>query len=286
LAPEVVHAASAIRPIAACEVGAVVDVLERAGYTDASRRETVAMVQRAPGGLVLVAERGGEVVAAALGLRFATSGWIGGVGVTPDARRQGIASRLTTAVSELLTSSGARTLFLHATPRGRLVYERLGFSEEADYAFLEHHGPRDRDATTLDAGGVRPLEDSDFDDVLALDRQATGEDRRSALGAAWPSGGLAHGGGGRLAGFHLRSQWGGAATVAIDPRAGRALLRAAECLDPPSSRIALPFANATARAIAHELGYTETRRTTRMRLGPAIGWRPETVFGVFNLYWG
>jgi hypothetical protein len=33
-------------------------------------------------------------------------------------------------------------------------------------------------------------------------------------------------------------------------------------------------------------GFEERARTTRMRLGPPLPWRPEAVFGAHNLFWG
>jgi GNAT superfamily N-acetyltransferase len=276
----------AVRAISASEAAAVVDVLGRAGYTDSSRPRTVEAVLRAPRGFALVAERRAATLGAALGLGFGATGWIGGVGVVPEARRKGVATSLTAAVAERLVAAGARTLFLHATPAGRPIYERLGFVDETDYVVLEHRGDPHRGDAGAQRHDARELVRSDLDAVLALDRLVTGEDREAAIRAAWSCGGLAHPRRGPLAGFHLRSRWGGAATVSIDALGGASLLRAAAGAGAPSAFAALPVANESGRAVASHLHYAEVRRTTRMRLGPPVGWRAGAIFGIFNLYWG
>jgi hypothetical protein len=119
--------------------------------------------------------------------------------------------------------------------------------------------------------------------VLALDRRATGENRRALLSAARPSGGLAPPQRRSPDGVSPALAVGGAATVAIDRRAGRSLLWAAASGDEPAPPLAVPVANVAACAIADELGYVEARRPTRMRRGPVIAWRPQAVCGAFNL---
>ena len=51
-------------------------------------------------------------------------------------------------------------------------------------------------------------------------------------------------------------------------------------------RVGIPGANAAAVKAMAGRGYEEVAGTQRMRLGPAIAWRPELVFGVFNPFWG
>ncbi|HTE68982.1 MAG TPA: GNAT family N-acetyltransferase, partial [Actinomycetes bacterium] len=80
---------------------------------------------------------------------------------------------------------------------------------------------------------VRAGQAGDLEAVLALDRAATGEDRRRLLAVLWPAGGLVAGGAGAAPlGFHLASPWrSGGAIVAADPQAGLALLEAARRVD-------------------------------------------------------
>ncbi|AKG22969.1 GNAT family N-acetyltransferase [Calothrix sp. 336/3] len=55
-------------------------------------------------------------------------GYIWGVFVSPDYRGEGIATKLTTQAVNYLQNLGCTKAILHASPSGKPVYERLGFS--------------------------------------------------------------------------------------------------------------------------------------------------------------
>jgi GNAT superfamily N-acetyltransferase len=63
--------------------------------------------------------------AAIHGLR---SGYIFGVYVMPEYRGRGLATQLTQATIEFLRAKSAYRIRLHASPFGRPIYERLGFT--------------------------------------------------------------------------------------------------------------------------------------------------------------
>jgi GNAT superfamily N-acetyltransferase len=234
-------------------------------------------------GEVVVAEAGGDLVGVAAGAVFAGTGWVGGVAVVPAHRRAGLGGALTAAIVGLLERRGVATVLLHATALGRPVYERLGFAPETEYLTLS--GP------TLPRSGprppVRPGRAEDLEAVLALDRAATGEDRRRLLAALWPAGGLVAGDGPAPAGYHLASPWrSGGAVVATDPEAGLALLEAARLADGDQLAISVPAANPLALAALEAAGFRERDRTVRMHRGPRVPWRPAALFGAHNLFWG
>lgn len=56
-------------------------------------------------------------------------GYIWGVYVEPHYRGQGIAKKLTTTAVDYLKSIGCTRVILHASPPGKPVYSRLGFSQ-------------------------------------------------------------------------------------------------------------------------------------------------------------
>jgi GNAT superfamily N-acetyltransferase len=136
--------------------------------------------------------------------------------------------------------------------------------------------------------GIRAARAGDLDAALALDRVVTGEDRAQLLRAVWGSGCLvAEDADGRVVGFHAPKPAGGAggATVARDERAGAAL-QAAWQRPGSEATVVLPEANAAGRQALEAHGYRVTGATTLMRRGPAPAYRPEGVFGGFNLFWG
>jgi GNAT superfamily N-acetyltransferase len=271
-------------------------VYEQAGF--GGRLAKVAGFARARlGGEVVVAEAGGELAGVAAGALFAATGWVGGVAVLPASRRVGLGRALTEAIVEFLEGRGATTVLLHATALGRPVYERLGFVPETPYRTLSGPtlarrprstgGPPRRSPGPLREAPVRAAQAGDLAAVAALDRAATGEDRRRLLTTLWPAGGLVASAAGRPLGFHLPSPWrSGGATIAADPGAGLALLDAVRAAPGDEVAISVPTANSTAIDALEAAGFTDVYRTIRMYRGPHVPWDPAALFGAHNLFWG
>jgi len=268
-------------------------------------------------GEVFVAARDGELLGASGCASFGASGWIGAVAVVPEARRAGLGHALTEAAVTWLRDSSVATIHLYATEMGRSIYQRLGFVAEGTCVSLGGSRRRSRRSP-----GVRAARPGDLAAALALDRKATGEDRTGLLTALWPGSppgevqtgpttpvrrGSATGedrGGprttlgpgsalvvevdGQVVGFHLAGPWRpGGATVAADPASGLALLAATGGRpDGALPALSVPEDNTAAIRAMETLGHAERSRTTRMRLGPPIPWRPTTLFSTFNLFWG
>jgi ribosomal protein S18 acetylase RimI-like enzyme len=74
-----------------------------------------------------VVEFEGVAVAAAMGVRSGDAMAVVNVAVPPQYRRRGFGEVATSAVLAHAARSGSRIVFLHATPMGLPLYERLGF---------------------------------------------------------------------------------------------------------------------------------------------------------------
>jgi GNAT superfamily N-acetyltransferase len=274
----------AIRPARQEELSALGSLYARAGFS-ARLAGVVGFARARLGGEVFVADLDGELVGAAAGAHFGASGWVGGVAVTPERRRAGLGAALTEAVVAHLRDRRAGTVQLLATELGRRVYERLGFAAETEYRTLTGP-PAPPGAAGTTPAGVRAGRPGDRAAVLALDRQATGEDRGRLLGALWPAGGLVAVEGAPR-GFHLASPWrSGGATIAADPEAGLALLEAVRRAGAEELSVSVPAGNRVGLRALKTAGFREHSVTTRMRLGPPLPWRPAAVFGAHNLFWG
>jgi GNAT superfamily N-acetyltransferase len=277
-----VHSLPAIRSARPEDLARLGPLYEEAGF--GTRLAGVVGFARARlDGEVVVAEaEGGDLAGVAAGALFGGTGWVGGVAVVPAHRRVGLGGALTAAIVEFLEARGVATVLLHATALGRPVYERLGFVPETAYVTLS--GP------TLDrapGGPVRPGRAADLEAVLALDRAATGEDRRRLLTALWPTGGLIAAVDGRPLGYHLPSPWRpGGATIAADPAAGLALLDTVRAASGDEVALSVPAANTAAVESLESAGFTERYRTIRMHRGPRIAWDPSALFAAHNLFWG
>src|SRR6266498_1163628 len=190
---------------------------------------------------------------------------------------------LTEAAVAWLRERGAGTIQLYATDMGRPIYERLGFVAEGACVAL---GGRWQPGPPT--GAVRAARPDDLQAAQAVDREATGEDRAALLTSLWPGSALVAEAGGGVRGYHLPSPWrSGGATVAADLASGLALIEAtAGRLNGAELSLSIPQGNEPAIRALEARGQTERSRTTRMRLGPPLPWRPRAVFSTFNLFWG
>src|SRR4051795_5528118 len=104
-----VRLASAIRPATDREVPLAVDVLRRAGFGTQVAR-LLEYPRASPDGTILVAEGGNAaVIGVACCASFGSTGWIGALGVAPEARRRGLGAALTVAAANWLQQRGGAT---------------------------------------------------------------------------------------------------------------------------------------------------------------------------------
>jgi predicted N-acetyltransferase YhbS len=262
------------------EAGAIADMLSRAGFGP-TVGGLVAFPRESPSGDVLVADRDGRTVGGVCCVSFGTTGWIGALGVVPEARRRGVGEALAVAACERLRARGARTVLLFATDMGRPLYDRLGFEpEDTATAWRGTAGTARADIT------LRPAREEDRPALRAIDTAATGEDRSPVLDALVPLTGVVAERGGVAAGWAVTSPWGaGVAICAADERAGTALTATAAG-GPGSSTIVVPDRNDAAADALSRWGFSPTPAGARMRLGETVAWRPAMQFGLFNLFWG
>jgi GNAT superfamily N-acetyltransferase len=103
--------------------------------------------------------------------------WISMVLVRPDRRRQGLATALMRWAVESLREAGLPSIALDATPAGREVYGQLGFRDLWGFSrwALPAALPAEPDIR------LRPLQETDWPAVLALDLAAFGAPREALL---------------------------------------------------------------------------------------------------------
>jgi hypothetical protein len=258
-----------------------VDVLARCGFGQ-TVAPLVEFPRSGPHGEVLVAAGADDrLVGAVCCASFGLTGWIGALGVAPGARRAGVGTGLTQAAIDWLRGHGARTVLLFATEMGRPVYERLGFVAEGLATAW-----RGSAGSGAPAVALRTLREEDRPALAAADVAATGERRDAVLAALSPLSGVAAERDGEFAGWAAASCWGtGVSISATDPEAGVALMAAA-ARSPGSTVLIVPDTNAPALDAVRRWGFQRANSGERMRLGPAVAWRPERQFGLVNLFWG
>jgi GNAT superfamily N-acetyltransferase len=280
--------AGPIRPARDHELALLGNHYEQAGFNP-HLAELARFARDALGGEIFVAEQDGRPVGASACAHFGASGWVGAVAVLPERRRGGLGSALTVAAIERLYQLGAETALLYATEMGRPIYERLGFEAEGECVTVGGEPPPDAPFPPdgVLPPGVRAASADDLRAALAIDRDATGEDRGRLLAAFWPEAALVAESDGRLRGYFLSSPWRpGGAIVAEGLEAGLALITSARQRTGGELYLSIPSGNAPALHALAARGEPEHSRTTRMRLGPPLAWQPQALFSTFNLFWG
>ena len=157
------------------------------------------------------AELDGALVGTATAIRFipergrGSFGWVGMVLVDPEKRRFGIGSTLLKKCIAYLQASGVETVKLDATPLGKQVYDKLGFTDE--YKLERWEG----EAQKVPGGVYGPwtlsaLAASDLDPLTAYDTPVFGAQRRAVLQAwreGWPECAVVAREGSRITGYGL-----------------------------------------------------------------------------------
>ncbi|SOE51270.1 Predicted N-acetyltransferase YhbS [Burkholderia sp. OK233] len=135
----------------------------------------------ADAGLGFVAEEGGGLIGTALGWKFgADRATIGMVIVAPEQQGRGIGRNL---MNLLLEELGTRAVFLHATPAGQPLYEKLGF--RACGWLDQHQGtlPEPPSIAFRQGERLRQVEANDLPKLIELASLTSGFDRSAVMPA-------------------------------------------------------------------------------------------------------
>lgn len=286
--PPVINEAPAYRPFDCTDIAAAHRLSLAAGWPH--RAEDWQLMFDAGDGFV--AQDNGEVIGTALYWKCgADSGTLGLVIVSPAQQGRGIGRELMERVLEAL---GDRVTYLHATPAGKPLYERLGF--EACGTVDQHQGivagiPA---VTPPAAERLRVLTAADVPRVIELASRASGLDRRQAIPALLDAAqGVVLERDGELLGFSLCRRFGrgyaiGPVVAARSPDAWRAKSlithwfghRAGEF-----TRIDVP-GDAGLSDWLSALGLAHTDTVVKMVRNHRTGWYrgdPDPTYGVFGI---
>jgi hypothetical protein len=127
------------------------------------------------------------------------------------------------------------------------------------------------------------LAQDDLDAAVALDRQATGEDRGHIIRAFAADGAACclKGADGSLRGFVIRAPWGGGATVAASQDDAIAILEARRAIAGPEKRVraGLLAENRDGLERLMRLGWQAAWTAPRLVRGEPFEWRPDWLWG-------
>jgi len=279
----ILNVMATLRPMRPADVDAATELI--LSHDWGVRREWLAYAASSPACNPVVAVDGDRLVATGVGTANGTVGWIGSIFVAADARGHGLGRAVTQEIIDGLDAAGCRTLCLVATADGRRLYERMGFDVQTLYRIMEAPGI-DGGAADPMAARIRPFEPADLDALAALDRAATGEDRRHALGAfANPaSTKVLAGPSGAPIAFVCRAPWGGGATIAAtaDDALAIADARRRAAGAEGKVRVGILRENADGHSRLLAAGWRPSWSAPRMIRGEMPAWHPERIWGQFN----
>lgn len=216
--------------------------------------------------------------------------WVGMVLVNVRFRGRGIGHALLECCLGHLRGRGVRCIKLDATPKGKAVYETLGFREEWTLQRWERAGRSDPDRRAASGSGESALSPADAAETAAFDARIFGVERRTLLDALAPAGPamVNRNRAGAIDGFGMlrrgaRAAYLGPSTVS-NATAGAELVE--KLLGVPEAAGPLTFwdvpdCNRAAVACARTHGFQPQRPLTRMFLGdnahPGV---PEQVWAL------
>lgn len=268
-----------IRPVAPHEHEAFRATAARAGISSPSIQFYMTHAQNT----AYVAEEKGEIIGTGVAIRHGGStGWLAAIAVSPEHQGRGLGRALVEWGEEALRRRGAQSVVLLSSVRGRPMYEKMGYQTGISYHSFNGTGD---DRLPMPAG-VRPLLPSDWQEVRALDQEATGEERSWALQAL--PGGFVVGELGRIRGFCLPAPWGGGPAMARDGETGRRLIDLARRVRGPEPLVLrTSSANPEAMAYLEGIGFTPRSVTTYMVKGAwPSPYRPDRIWGMFSFGMG
>jgi GNAT superfamily N-acetyltransferase len=165
-----------LRTMTVDDIPAGLSLCRYAGWNQLSR-DWELFLRLNPHGCRVASDETGGVVGTATTLPYQDHfTWIGMVLVDPKKQRQGIGTQLLTDALQLTKKE--TTVKLDATPAGREVYLRLDFVDEYQITRMHLGVPS---LNLLPPSIARSAHAGDFPDLLKLDREVFGADRKSLL---------------------------------------------------------------------------------------------------------
>ena len=271
-----------IRPMTRGDVARAADVVRRNDFGE--REQFFAWAVDQPTIRPYVAVDGGrDVVGTGVASAHGHAGWVGVIFVAPERRGSGLGTRITRVVLDELERRGCRSQVLIASPLGRPIYERMGFVELVRQVRFSADG---LGPPAEPAASIRRFVPTDLDDVLAIDRSATGEDRAAVLRTllasddAWVSRDASD----RPTGYFLRPPWRGGAVIAEDAEDALDLLEVRRSVTPPGGHAGgnILASNERGRAVLRAAGWHEEMANVRMVRGDPLDWQPGWIYGQLN----
>jgi GNAT superfamily N-acetyltransferase len=219
----------------------------------------------------VIAEINSDVIGIANCLLNKNTGWISHIIVSEKYRNQGIGYKLTKHVMNILSENNCTTQLLIATQMGENLYAKLGFKKSCLYNFFigkQLDYPKKEN--------IRKIEKSDYNNILKLDYDISGEYREQMIKQFFSSGYVyEEKNSGIISGYFL-PDLGDGVILASGNIAGIELLKFKHTLK--KCRTVLPEENYVGNEFLLDNRFELQNQAYRMVLGKEVNWKPQSVF--------
>jgi GNAT superfamily N-acetyltransferase len=162
------------RKMAAADIDAGLALCRSAGWNQLED-DWKLFLELAPDGARVAIDESGKVAGTVTTINYEDHfSWIGMVLVDPEKKRQGIGTQLLREALKVLEKM--QTVKLDATPAGREVYLKLGFSDEYMLSRMVL-----RNKINVPSKKVASISENDFDSIFKADEQIFGASRENLL---------------------------------------------------------------------------------------------------------
>lgn len=211
-----------------------------------------------------------KIIAVGTNIQHRDSAWLAHVIVHPEHRNRGLGGKIASALITGLDKKRFSSIYLDATDLGFPVYKKLGFEVETEYI---HLAGENTDQYLLKPDAIIPFRDEFREELLALDKLVSAEDRIEVLEPHLRFS-LLYVAAGRVEGAYFPSLLDGF-VLAINPRAGTELMKI-RMRNKPSARF--PSVNEDCTLFLKENGYKVTGSSKRMILGKTRDWNGKGIY--------
>ncbi len=212
---------------------------------------------------------GEKIIGTGAIIYFGASTWLGHIIIHTAYRKQGLGKAFTGfLVEETERNRPGMPILLIATPLGLPVYRQCGFTVEDEYLFFRKEESAQQSKAPHPA--IVPLTEDTFQEVLAIDKEVSGENRSELL-QLYRNEAVCYLEEGAIKGYYFPALREGL-LVALHERAGEALLHLR--MQKPGD-IILPEANQAAISLLEANGYQYWRKGTRMWKNKPVDRKPE-----------
>lgn len=212
-----------------------------------------------------------RIVGIGASILFKNTSWIAHIIVDREYRNQGFGAQIVNELLETIKRDSVATCSLIATELGKPVYLKAGFRIAAEYSFFQREKP------WIDcpvSENVIPYEEKYRARIYELDHIISGE-KRELLLKDYLSNSKVFVERNKVLGYYMPDLKEGLIYADTD-EAGLELMKLKYAR---VDKAVLPTDNSTGVAFLQQNGFVETRKGTRMILGPDLDWNPKKMYG-------